>query len=210
MRRTTLTLRRPLTRQPPRPATRELQEALAATAELCGRPLSPVALFQLASDLSTLEQKSVMAALSRCRVDLRGALNIGEILVRLEDGRPTAEEAWHMLPMSEAASVVWTNEMTQAWSSVVSHLQNDEHELAHAVFIRNYTHAVLMARCRQESITWTPSLGTDPAHREQVLLEALQKERLTANHVKDLLPYGALTLPARQLISQLRLNIYPK
>ena len=210
MRRTTLTLRRPPTRQPALPATQELKEAVAATAELCGRPLSPVALFQLASDLSMLEQTSVLAALSRCREDLRGTLNIGEILARIEDGRPTVEEAWIMLPMSEAASVVWTNEMAQAWSSVTSYLQNDDHELAHAIFIRNYTHAVLMARCRQENVTWTPSLGTDPAQREQVLLEALQKERLTVNHVKDLLPYRTLTLPARQLVSQLRLNFYPK
>lgn len=208
--RRTLTLRRPSARQPVVSAEHELIEAVAATAELCGHRLSPAAALLLASDLSSLDRRAVLAALARCRAELPHTLNIGEVLARIEDGRPTAEEAWYMLPVTEAASVVWTNEMAQAWSSIATHLLNDEREMAHGLFVQRYTHAVLMARCRQEKVTWTPSLGTDPAQREQVLLEALQQERLTPNYVKDLLPYRALSLPARQLFSQLRLDIFPK
>jgi len=208
--RRTLTLRRPSARPPVFSSEHELVEAVAATAELCGHPLSPSASVLLASDLSSLDRKAVLAALARCRTELPHSLNVGEILARIEDGRPTAEEAWKMLPASEAASVVWTSEMAQAWSRVATSLCSNEREIAHDIFVQCYTHAVLMARCRQEKVAWMPSLGTDLVQREQVLLEALQKERLAPSHVKDLLPYRALTLPARQLLSQLRLDIYPK
>lgn len=208
--RRTLTLRRPSARQPVFSAEHELIEAVAATAELCGHPLTPAAALLLARDLSSLDRQAVLAALARCRAELPHTLNIGEVLARIEDGRPTAEEAWNMLPVTEAASVVWTNEMAQAWSGVASHLLNNEREMAHGLFVQCYAHAVLMARCKQEKVTWTASLGTDPAQREQVLLEALEKERLPADYVKELLPYRALSLPARQLFSQLRLDIFPK
>ncbi|QAU34034.1 hypothetical protein [Janthinobacterium sp. 17J80-10] len=187
-----------------------MMEAISATAELCGHPLSPAASALLANDLAALDRKAVLAALARCRAELPRGLNIGEVLTRVEDGRPAAEDAWRMLPLSEAESVVWTKEMAQAWGKVSSRLLNTERETAHAIFVQCYTQAVLMARCTQEKITWTPSLGTDPVHREQVLLDALQKERLTADYVKDLLPYRALSLPARQVFSQLRLDIFPK
>lgn len=208
--RRTLTLRHPSARRPDSLAERELAEAVAATAELCGQMLSPTAIQMLSRDLASLDRKAVMAALARCRAELPRALNVGEILSRVEDGRPGAEEAWNMLPTSEADSVVWTSEMAQAWANVSMDLLDAERERAHAIFVQGYTHAVLMARCRREKVTWIPSLGTDPVQREQVLLDALQKERLTPDYVKVLLPYRALSLPARQIFSRLRLNFFPK
>ncbi|RJG01590.1 hypothetical protein [Noviherbaspirillum sedimenti] len=204
------TLGRPAARQPASAPERELIEAVSATAELGGHPLSTAAALQLADDLASLPRAAVLDALACCRAELRGRLSIGEILVRIDDGRPSAEVAWKMLPVTEAASVVWTREMAQAWSKVLPLLQNGEHAVAQRIFHDSYTHAVLIARCRQEKVCWSPSLGTDPVQREQVLLEAVQLERLSSSYVKQLLPYRALTLPAWQVVLQMRLKSFPE
>lgn len=209
MRRTSALARSPA-RQSTSVAERDLVEAIAATAELCGYPLSRPAAVQLAGDLMGLHRPAVLAALACCRAGLRGKLNIGEILARLDDGRPSAEAAWSMLPATEADSVVWTLEMAQAWGKILPLLQNGERASAQRLFREDYTRAVLLARCKQEKVRWVPSLGTDPAQRQQVLLEALCKERLSLSYVKQLLPYRALTLPARHLLSQLRLKNFPE
>lgn len=188
---------------------RDLAGAIAATAELCGHTLSPAALALLVRDLTTLDRDAVLKALARCRVELHGALNSGEILVRIDDGRPSVEEAWKMLPASEANSVVWTDEMAHAWAKVLPLLQKGELGHARRFFEECYIHAVLIARCKREKVTWTPSLGSDPQEREMVLQEALEKERLPASYVKELLPYRSLSTHSSHILAQIRLKKIP-
>jgi len=196
-------------RRPVPPPPRDLAGALAATAELCGHPLSSSAVALLVKDLATLDRNAVLKALARCRIDLHGALNIGEILVRIDDGRPGVDEAWNMLPVTEANSVVWTDEMAQAWAKVLPLLQRGEVEHARRMFKECYVQAVLLARCRREKVTWTPSLGSDPQERERVLQDALQKERLPASYVKELLPYRSLSAHSGHILEQIRLKKIP-
>lgn len=208
MRRTSTLGQMPARRPPAIPAA-ELAGAISATAELCGQPLSPAAATLLAGDLASLNRTAVFKALARCRAELHGTLSSGEILARIDDGRPSAEEAWSMLPATEAASVVWTEEMAQSWAKIMPLLQKGEQEHARRIFVECYTHAVLMARCRQEKVRWTPSLGTDPQERERVLLEALRKERLLASYVKELLPYRLLSAQSCHFFAQIRLKKIP-
>lgn len=183
-----------------------LIEAITATAELCGKPVSDAAAKLLAKDLTDFPETAVMEALARCRMELHGPLNIGEILARLDDGRPDAEEAWDMMPLTEAASVVWTAEMAQAWGNALPHFQSGNWEQARDAFRKSYTQAVLLARCKRTPIHWTPSLGTDPAQRERVLLDAVKKERLAASYVQELLPYRSLSPQAQQLLSHVNIK----
>lgn len=208
MRRTSTAGHLPARRPVPVPS-RDLAGAIAATAELCGHPLSSAAIALLVRDLATLDRDAVLKALAHCRIDLRGALNIGEILVRFDDGRPSADEAWKMLPATEANSVVWTDEMAQSWAKVLPLLQKGEFGQAQRQFEECYVHAVLLARCRREKITWTPSLGSDPQERERVLQDALQKERLPASYVKELLPYRSLSTHSGHILEQIRLKKIP-
>ncbi|TCS34697.1 hypothetical protein EDC30_11227 [Paucimonas lemoignei] len=196
--------RRPVVMPP-----RDLEGAIAATSELCGHPLSPSAVALLAKDLEKLDRSSVLKALARCRMELHGSLNIGEILVRIDDGRPDADEAWAMLPATEANSVVWTDEMAQSWVKVQPLLQKGELVLARRLFEESYTHAVLIARCKREKVVWTPSLGSDPQEREMVLQDALEKERLPVSYVKELLPYRSLSTHSSHLLAQIRLKKIP-
>src|SRR5688500_5275231 len=91
-----------------------LVKAIAATAETMGRELSPDALDMFFRQLSKFPEPMVMRALERTCIEVRGALSIADVMLRLDDGRPTVEEAWAMVPKNEADSVVWTQEMSDA------------------------------------------------------------------------------------------------
>jgi hypothetical protein len=182
-----------------------LADALAATAELCGRPLSAAAVGMLVNDLRLFDEAQILGALARCRMELRGPLQASEIIARIEDGRPSAEEAWAMLPRSEQASVVWTEEMAQAWG-VAQPLLNAGDRMARTAFEDAYAKAVLVARIEQRPVRWTPSLGSDAGGRERALREAVDKRRLTAAHAEQLLPDADATAGGKDIVAQLRLK----
>lgn len=168
-----------------------LAEAIALTAEVCGQPLSPAAAELLALDLGDFADNLVLAALARCRMELHGPMKVAEILARIDDGRPDADEAWSMMPKNEQASVVWTDEMAESWGAVLPLLDVGDVGGARDAFRETYAKAVLQARIKRTLPRWTPSFGSDPGGRERALREALRKRRLTAAHVERLLPAAA-------------------
>ncbi len=188
------------------PPDRILVEAISVTAEVCGQPLSEVAAEMLACDLGDFNESAVLAALARCRMELQGPLKMPDILARLDDGRPDAEEAWAMMPQSELASVVWTEEMAQAWGNALPLLNAGDAGGARAEFRESYARAVLDARIRRKPAQWMPSLGSDVAGRERALLDAVQKGRLSAAHVEQLLPAGVASADAAAIIAQMKIK----
>ncbi|MGV3741044.1 MAG: hypothetical protein ACO1NO_01900 [Burkholderiaceae bacterium] len=183
-----------------------LVQAISLTSEVCGLPLSSAAAEMLARDLAGFNERAVLDALARCRLELQGPLKTSDIIVRIEDGRPDADEAWAMMPRTESSSVVWTDEMAQAWGVASPLLQAGDISAAHAAFTESYTKAVLRARIHRTPAHWTPSLGSDVAGRERVLLEAVKKKRLSAEHAERLLPDNAIAAQAREVIKQLHLK----
>lgn len=183
-----------------------LVQAISLTSEVCGLPLSSAAAQMLARDLAGFNEKAVLDALARCRLELQGPLKTSDIIVRIEDGRPDVDEAWAMMPRAESSSVVWTDEMAQAWGVASPLLQAGDVGAAHAAFKESYTRAVLRARIHRQPAHWTPSLGSDVAGRERVLLDAVKKKRLSAEHAERLLPDNAIAAQAREVIEQLHLK----
>jgi hypothetical protein len=165
----------------------KLVEALAVTAELTGTRLSDAAAEVMASDLARFPLPQVLEALTRCRRELKGRLTIAEVVSRIDDGRPGAEEAWAMLPKSEGASVVWTEEMATAFG-VAAPLMDSDEIAARMAFKESYGKAVNEARNAGKATKWTPSLGQDAWGRESVLMEAVSRGRLTAEHAARMLP----------------------
>ena len=155
-----------------------LQDQIAATAELCGAPLSKPALAMLVMDLDTYPPQAVSAALRRCRMEHRGRLTAEAVISRIDDGRPGPEEAWAMIPRDEAGSVVWTDEMAAAYGIAGPLLAQGEPIPARMAFLEHYRAAVAKARMDGVPPKWWPSLGHDPRGREQVLLEAAEKGRI--------------------------------
>lgn len=187
------------------PPSKALLQAVAVAAELTGTQLSAPAARVFAMDLARYPEDQVLSALDRCRRELRGRLTIADVLTRLQDGRPGPEEAWAMLPKDEAASCFWTDEMREA--SAVAQPLIDEGELipARMAFLERYRALVQDARDAGRPVQWCFSPGADKSGRERVLLEAVEKGRLSAQHAQDLLPHhredNALTARLEALAS---------
>jgi hypothetical protein len=171
-------------------ASRALIKALAVTAELTATTLSEAAARVMADDLSAYPEPQVLASLVRCRKELRGRLTIADVIARLDDGRPGAEEAWAMVSKAigdERVTIVWTAEMRDAFG-VAEGLEGDT-IAARMAFLERYRTLCQQARDSGQPIEWSASLGHDSASREAILLEAAEKGRLTAQHVAGLLPH---------------------
>ena len=176
-----------------------LHEAIAATAELCGQPLSRPALAMIALDLDGYPPDHVLGALRRCRSEHKGRLTVEAIISRLDDGRPGAEEAWAMMPKSESASVVWTDEMAEAFGVASALLDEGDAIAARMAFREVYQRLVSEARVTRKPTVWRPSLGWDFAGRETALRAAVEKRRITADRAQALLPAGRFSEDSKAL-----------
>lgn len=153
----------------------ELIRALAVTAELCGTHLSEPAAMVLADDLLGYDRTLVLGALKRCRAELRGRLTLAEILARVDDGRPGPDEAFAMLPTTEAQTVVWTDEMAAASTYLDTGADRVTQRLA---FREAYAKAVAKARQDKAPVQWWVSAGHDANGRERPVAEAVLAGRL--------------------------------
>lgn len=166
----------------------QLIQAVAVTAELCGRTFTPAAAAVFVDDLARYPEAQVLGALRRCRREVRGLLTVQDVVSRLDDGRPGAEEAWAMIPQDEAGSTVWTEEMAAAFG-VARHLLAEGDRIgARMAFRESYGRLVAQARDDGKPVRWSPSLGHDPGGREAVLQEAVRLGRLSIAHAVELLP----------------------
>jgi hypothetical protein len=166
----------------------DLLQAIAVTAELCGTNLSEAAAKLMLSDLSDYDEGAALQALSKCRRELKGRLTLAEIVSRIDDGRPGAEEAWAVLPFDEATSVVWTKEMSAAFWIAQPLIDSGEKIAARMAFKEAYLRMVAEAREHREPVKWTVSLGHDQAGRQPILAAAVEKGRITVNHARTLIP----------------------
>lgn len=170
------------------PASKNLVQALAVTAELTGTQLSTAAARVMAEDVAQYPEQQVLKSLVRCRRELRGKLTIAEILSRLDDGRPGPEEAWARLPRDESASAFWTEEMREAFFVCRSLLNDGDHVQARMAFLETYKAKVQLARDEGAPVSWSFSPGTDPFGRESAVRDALHRGLISAPAARALLP----------------------
>lgn len=169
-------------------ASTELIKAIAVTAELCGRTFSPEAARVFVEDLAGFEEPAILKALSRCRKEVRGLMTLQDVISRIDDGRPGPEEAWAMIPKTEAETVVWTNEMAMCSRPAMVLLEGGDKVGARMAFKEAYTAAVSAARDRKEPVRWSASLGHDKFGREQVLKQAAELGRISYEEADEHCP----------------------
>lgn len=155
----------------------EIVKALAVTAELLGTDLTMEAKRVFAEDLSRYPEHQVLAALERCRREVRGRLVLADVLNRLDDGRPGPEEAWAMIPQDEGRSSVWTEEMQRAYGVAYKLLAEGDAVSARMAFKETYQREVQKARDEGVAVRWTATLGEDKGGREQAKHDAAQRNR---------------------------------
>lgn len=173
-------------------ASTELIQAIAVTAELCGRSFSPEAAAVFVADLDGYPEAQVAAALKRCRREVRGLLTLQDVVSRIDDGRPGPDEAWAMVPKDERGSVVWTDEMREAYRVASPLLAEGDAIAARMAFRETYGKLCTVARDRRLPPNWTPSLGHDVAGREIAVREAVEHGRIGFTYAQAVVP----SLPA--------------
>lgn len=106
------------------------------------------------------------------------------------DGRPTADEAWaiSLRALDEFDTIIWTEEMQQAFAVARTVLERRDTVGARRAFIDAYTRLVGEARAAGIPVKWTPSLGRDPGRREIELAKAADAGLLPPPAAAALLP----------------------
>lgn len=112
------------------------------------------------------------------------------------DGRPGADEAWAIAAQSvdEAATVVWTAEIAEAWG-VARHVMALGDEVGARVAFRDaYTRIVHGARCARRPLQWLAALGSDRAGQASALRIAVSQGRISR---AELAEFEALPTPGQ-------------
>lgn len=106
------------------------------------------------------------------------------------DGRPGVEEAWALsLPaIDEAETVVWTEEMRDAFMLCRPVLDRGDEVGARMAFKEAYLRMVVEAGRSNRPVKWEATLGHDPQRRVQAIERAAAVGRLPAPQVSLLLP----------------------
>jgi hypothetical protein len=185
-------------------------EQIAATAELMGREISPAAAAVMVRDLDAYPQEVVIQALANLRREKNARFSTGAVIEQIEklrpDGRPGADEAWAMIPRDEAASVVWTQEMAEAYGIALPLLSEGDQVAARMAFREAYARIVEANKQAGIKPVWQPSLGHDKEGRDAALAEAVRLGRLSTHHAIGLLPPGKIA-PMLQAAGQEKLAI---
>lgn len=168
-------------------ASVEVIKSLMVMADLYGKEMSPEAADMLADDLDGHPEPAVIKALRRCRQELRTFPTLAEILARIEDGRPGADEAWALIPKTEEESICWTEEMQQAYG-IAAPLMATDKIAARLAFREAYLKRVSDARSTMKPTRWQLSLGSDKAHRESTVREAVRKRLIAREDAQAMLP----------------------
>ena len=177
----------------------ELIQAVAVTAELCGRTFSEAAARVFVDDLAAFPEPAVMSALARCRREVRGVLTTQDVVSRIDDGRPGAEEAWAQMPFDESQSVVWSAEMAEAFGIARQLLAEGENVAARMAFKEAYVRLVGQARDAARPVSWSPSLGHDKRGHEATLADAVSRGRRSYEHAQKIVP--TLPPPSRNILA---------
>ena len=166
-------------------------KAIAVTAELTGTELSEAALRVMAGDLYAYPEAAVLRALDRCRRELKTRLTLAAVLERIEGqgGRPGADEAWAIAlgALDEADTVVWTEEIAQAFDVARPILEARDKVGARVAFRDAYERMVREAREAGQQGRWVASIGHDASRRDAALTQAVQRGRIAGESVAHLL-----------------------
>lgn len=169
-----------------------LTEAVKGTYAVIGQPMTDTELAMVVSDLSTYKPESVIAALTRCRRELK-RITLSDIIDRIPGAHPGVEEAWAIASIimgNENATVAWTDEIREVYG--VAAALADDLVAARMAFKEAYISRVGEARANGKYVSWSVSLGWDKQQREIAIREAVAKGRLTHEAARKHCPDIAL------------------
>lgn len=99
-----------------------------------------------------------------------------------------ADEAWALVPRTEHASAMMTDEIAQAVASVSQMMERQDWTAARMAFKDAYIRSVERAKLEGRLPVYFPSFGTDAAGRVTMLTTAVQKGQITMERATAALP----------------------
>lgn len=188
-----------------------LVQQIVGTSELLGQEITPSAAAMLAEDLSSYPRPVLAAALSRVRTEHTGRLTPKAIIDRIDEamGRPAANEAWAIAvtALDERNTVVWTDEMAQAWDVARPIANGRDLVGARMAFIAAYERLVRTARDERRIPAVTVSIGWDGEGRAAAVEKAVLLGYLPAEKAQEFLP--ALAAPGFSPVALLTSRVGP-
>jgi hypothetical protein len=163
---------------------KSFSDLLNGVMDVYGRERSPTALALWFKVLGQFELQPVADAMAEHMRISKFAPTPADIVQALtrQDGRPTADEAWSMIPRSEYESVIWTDEMSKAFALAAPLLEAGDQVAARRAFIDRYESEVKAARAQGKPVNAWPSWGFDAAGRDQALAKAVETGLLLPQH----------------------------
>jgi hypothetical protein len=177
----------------------DVTRLMIAMAAYYGQKIEDHVLLMYAEDLADIPLESLKQAFQQIRRDPKVTRFPLPAMVRdrVSDGRPGAEEAWALCPKDEFTSVVWTDEVAQAFGAARVLLEEDP-IAARMAFKESYARIVSEAKASGRAPKWEASLGHDKSGRESALREAVNRGRLSLEYAKSIVP--EIDAPKRQVL----------
>lgn len=155
---------------------------LAATAEAMGQVISDNTVALMVADFRVFPKHQLKEALHRVRMEGTSRLTPKVLLDQLDaiNGRLGADEAFALVlkAKDETQTVVWTDEVAQAWAAVYSMVQSKDQVGARMAFKQAYERIAQDARAQLKRPEPAFSLGTDPELRRVAITQAHEQGRL--------------------------------
>lgn len=167
-----------------------VQECLTIIRLMKGDPWEKAHVGFYAATLKDWPDEVARAVVNHCANTMTFRPSRAELLGALQsqDGRPGPEEAWGMIPKSEGATVVWTDEMCYASGAAQPLVDAGDLIAARMAFKEAYVKLVAEARSAGSPVNWQVSLGYDKAGREGPIKDALARGRLSTRQAYALIP----------------------
>lgn len=166
-----------------------LVATLVATAEVLGQQLTPAAALLMAEDLASFDREVLARALARVRSEHAGKLTLKVVLDRVDElsGRLAPNEAWALAlrALDERETVVWTDEVCQAWAQARPIVQAGDKVGARMAFVSAYERIVREGREARRRPAVLVSEGWDAAGRNAALDQAVSAGLLTAEQAQQ-------------------------
>lgn len=168
----------------------DVRTLLVAVAEATGASLSPTTIQVMMTKLRMYELDAVLSALDRCLMECKRPLTMADIVERMQqsDGRPGSDEAWAMVPKTEADAAVWTQEMSAAFFVARPLLQAGDEIAARMSFRQTYDRLVSEARQTNARVVWSVSAGSDRDATARAVEQAASLGRIDATQAAAMLP----------------------
>lgn len=181
-----------------------LTKELAATAEALGQTITKNTAALMAADLSAFPQERLRVALSRTRMECTGKLTLKFILDQLDalQGRLASNEAWALAlrAREERDTVVWTDEIAEAWAVAAPMAAGRDLVGARMAFKDAYDRITQEARDTQKRPEPRVAVGWDNAQRIAVVTAAYNDGRIPLALAMDVVHENEVALAGKTLV----------